>query len=97
MSMHPVFLTVIVAVAAVALMVLGLSITQIRKGRDIQSEVGENDEMKKRGLKCASQEMREEEARLRGESAEDLPGCGGRTCGDCTVHCDDPDDPAARA
>ena len=45
--MHPVFLTVIVAVAAVALMVLGLSITQIRKGRDIQSEVGENDEMKK--------------------------------------------------
>ncbi len=86
--MNILFLTVLVAIIAVAFMVLGLSITQIRKGRDLQSEVGENDEMKKRGLKCASQEMREEEALLRGESPEGLPGCGGKTCGDCTSHCD---------
>ncbi|MBE9487828.1 MAG: hypothetical protein IMY73_01465 [Bacteroidetes bacterium] len=58
------FLTVIIAVVVVAIMALGLSITRIRKGRDIQSDVGGNDEMKKRGLGCASHQFRTEDAAL---------------------------------
>lgn len=65
--MSTTILTFIIAILFVALMVLGLSITLIRKGRDLQSDVGSNDEMKKRGIKCASKEMLEEERALRGE------------------------------
>ncbi|MEF9949859.1 MAG: hypothetical protein RR980_03045 [Mucinivorans sp.] len=55
-------LTFIVAIIAVAFLMLALSITQIRKGHDLQGDVGNNDEMKARGLDCA----------LKGE---DLHGC----------------------
>lgn len=60
----------IVSIIFVGLMVLGLSITQIRKGHDLQSEVGENDEMKKRGLDCASHQILREERELRGEDPD---------------------------
>lgn len=74
----------LVAVAAVGAMVLGLSITLIRKGRNIQSDVGGNDEMKKRGLICASEQFRREEALLRGKRPEDAGPCDGH-CGSCTL------------
>ena len=43
----------LVALAAVALLVVGLSITLMRKGHDIQGEVGENPHMRALGLDCA--------------------------------------------
>lgn len=49
-------LVFLVAVVAVALFVVGLSITLMRKGRNIQGDVGDNDEMKKLGLECAMKE-----------------------------------------
>lgn len=81
--MSPTLLVILIAVVSVALLVLGLSITIIRKGRYMQSEVGENDEMKKRGLKCASEEFRKEEAELMGTECDPLTSCGG-SCGTCS-------------
>ncbi|HIS34978.1 MAG TPA: hypothetical protein IAA79_08645 [Candidatus Avirikenella pullistercoris] len=75
----------IIAIIAVAFLIFSLSITIIRKGHPIQSEVGENDEMKKRGLKCATQEIMEEEQALRGGKAcDDKFSCGLNSCSDCT-------------
>ena len=80
----------IIAIIAVGFFVLGLSITLIRKGRDLQSDVGSNDEMRKRGLECTSAQIRREEAALRGGDARiDLP-CGTGLCDSCdTSACED--------
>lgn len=77
--------TIIAAIIATGLMVLGLAITLLRKGHHIQSDVGDNDEMKKHGIMCASAEFRREEAILRGEDPTNLAGCGKGVCGDCAV------------
>lgn len=69
-------------------MVLGLSITIIRKGHYMQSEVGDNDAMKKQGLKCATQEIREEERALGLMSEEDCTEgafCGTQSCATCNT------------
>lgn len=70
---------------AVALMVIGLSITVLRKGRPLQSDIGDNDAMRQRGIECAAAQMRREEAQLRGENPADSLGCGKGECGDCAV------------
>ena len=57
-------ITIAIAAIFTALLILGLSITLIRKGHHIQSEVGDNEEMKRRGLKCATAEILEEERAL---------------------------------
>lgn len=51
------WITFFIAIIALALFVLGLSITLIRKGRNIQSDVGSNDEMKRRGVACTIEQM----------------------------------------
>ncbi len=79
-------LTLLIAIGAVALMVVGLSITLMVKGHHIQSEVGDNENMKKLGLKCASREMMEEERALGRIVNEDLLSCGA-TCGTCDTSC----------
>ena len=43
-------ITVLIAVAALAFFVLGLSITRIRKGHDLESDVGSNRDMKRMGI-----------------------------------------------
>lgn len=43
----------LVAVVAVALMMIGLSITLMRKGHNIQGDVGDNPQMQSLGLECA--------------------------------------------
>lgn len=48
--------------------------------------------MKARGIRCASQQLREEEAALRGDSSADDGACSGGSCSSCTVaSCDGPD------
>ena len=84
--MKHILLVVIIAILSLVFLMLGLAITRIRKGRDLQSEVGENDEMKKRGLRCASDQFRTEEALLRGEECGDSISCGTGSCGTCTDH-----------
>lgn len=73
--------TFFIAVFSIAFFILGLSITLIRKGRNLQGDVGENDEMRKRGLECTSQAIRREEAELRGTEYV----CTDGDCGSCST------------
>ncbi len=85
MYMTRIVIIVLFAVGAVALLVVGYSITYFFRGRHIQRDVGDNENMQKMGLKCTSQQIREDEAALRGTSAHDLfSGCGIGDCADCT-------------
>lgn len=47
------------SIAAVALFVLGMSLTLMVKGHPLDSEISTNEEMRRRGIKCAVQETRE--------------------------------------
>ena len=53
---------ILVAVAALALFVLAMSLTLIFKGHHIDSEISTNKNMQKLGIKCAVQETREDMA-----------------------------------
>jgi len=74
---------VLVSAGAVALLAAGYSITYFFRGRHLQGDVGDNDEMKKRGLKCTAQQIREDEAALRGEDPACVAAVCGRDCGAC--------------
>ena len=63
------WLIFLIAVGVVAFFVVGMSLTIIFKGHYMESEIGENRHMKARGIRCASQQLREEEAALRGDSS----------------------------
>lgn len=78
-------ITFIIAIVAVALFVLGLSITMIRKGRPLQGDVGENDDMKKLGLECTTAAIRRQDAELRGEDTTGKNYSCGSDCGNCTT------------
>ncbi len=43
---------ILFAIGFVALFVLGMSLTLIFKGHNIKSEIGDNEHMKARGIKC---------------------------------------------
>lgn len=77
-----------VAVVVVAFLMVGLSITRIRKGRDLQGDVGSNDEMKKKGLECTSKAFRREEQSAKGASGRPLKDCEEDcgSCGSCSGH-----------
>jgi hypothetical protein len=82
--MPPFLLVILIAAGAVALLVTGYSITYFFRGRHMQTDVGDNDEMKKRGLKCTSQQIREDEAALRGVDVSQIEGiCSAANCADC--------------
>ena len=85
------WLIFLIAVGVVAFFVVGMSLTIIFKGHYMESEIGENRHMKARGIRCASQQLREEEAALRGDSSADDGACSGGSCSSCTVvSCDGP-------
>lgn len=85
--MSTTLITLLIAVAAVALFVLGLSITQIRKGHDLESDVGSNREMRRRGIECASAQIRREEAERLGGKSHFSVDCDG-ACGSCSTQDD---------
>ena len=86
------WLIFLIAVGVVAFFVVGMSLTIIFQGHYMESEIGENRHMKARGIRCASQQLREEEAALRGDSSADDGACSGGSCSSCTVaSCDGPD------
>lgn len=68
-----------------AFFALGLSLTLIFKGHNIESEIGENSNMKKLGIECAARQIREEERALRGEdvSCGALTDCSPDGCASC--------------
>ncbi len=75
------WITLLIAVLFAALFVLALSITRLRKGRDLESDVGSNRHMRERGIECTSAQIRREEAERLGKSlpencSDDCGGCG---------------------
>ena len=71
------------------MLVVGYSVTYFFRGRHVQSEVGENDHMKAMGIKCTSQQIREDEADLRGVPVSEIQGiCSNADCNDCSALCD---------
>lgn len=83
--MKTILITIVFAIVIVAFMVFALSITRIRKGHDIQGEVGENPNMKKLGLDCAIRDMERASAVVK-DKDDKILGCGGRLCETCEQH-----------
>lgn len=82
-------LTVIVcAIAAVGFFVLGMSLTLMIKGHHIESEISTNPEMRRRGIKCAVQESREDLS----TDCTDTSLCSGN-CAGCDVDHTSPQSP----
>lgn len=81
--MNSIWITLIIALIVVAFMLIGLALTRIIKGKDLQSDVGNNDHMKGKGLVCAAKQFRDEEKSV--ACGED-PSCG--DCGSCSVKLD---------
>ena len=73
-------IVILCAIAAVALFVVGMSLTLIFKGHHINSEISTNKDMQRLGIKCAVQETREAD----GTAGAALPGCSGN-CGACDI------------
>ena len=80
--MEEFLIVLVVSMIAVGSMMLGLAITRIRKGRDLQSDVGNNSDMKDLGLVCTSKTFIHEEKKLRGETNLDLKDCD-NSCSGC--------------
>ncbi len=74
-------LVFLVTVAAVLIFIVGFSLTQWIKGHPLRSEIGENPEMKKRGIRCAKEIILEHDAELRGVPLD----CEGIDCGTCSA------------
>ena len=74
----------LVALGAVALFVVGMSLTLIIKGHHIDSEIATNKHMQERGIRCTSQQMREEEYVLQGGDVSDLCNL---SCAGCHTAC----------
>lgn len=82
--MSHIMLVIIITVVAVGLFTLAISLTLIIKGHNINSEIGDNKHMKERGIKCAAQQMREEENEYLGKNAEcSVNICAPGGCGTC--------------
>lgn len=71
-------IAILCSVAAVALFVLGLSLTIIFKGHYMESEISTNRNMQRLGIKCAVQETREDTG---------TADCGSPCTGNCSA-CD---------
>lgn len=68
------------AILAVGLFVLGMSLTLMIKGHNIDSEISTNKNMQKLGIKCAVQESREDS----GQTDCNDDACSGN-CSACDI------------
>ena len=78
-SISTILVVVLVSIGFVGFFFLGMSLTQIFKGHDIDSVISSNKDMQRLGIKCAVQESREDT----GTDCADL-GCHGN-CSSCDV------------
>lgn len=74
-----ILIVILISIGLVGFFFLGMSLTQIFKGHDIDSEIATNKNMQRLGIKCAVQESREDT----GTDCEDL-GCHGN-CSSCDI------------
>lgn len=81
----PTWLIVILCSAgAVALFVVGMSLTLMFKGHHIDSEISTNKNMQRLGIKCAVQETREADGSADCADGSGVAGCSGN-CGACDI------------
>lgn len=84
--MNQTLIVILAAMAAVALLVVGMSLTLMIKGHHIDSEIATNKNMQRLGIKCAVQEAREAMGAAcapPSEAGAQLPsGCAGN-CAAC--------------
>ena len=59
-SISTILVVILVSIGFVGFFFLGMSLTQIFKGHDIDSEISTNKDMQRLGIKCAVQETRED-------------------------------------
>ena len=74
-----ILIVILISIGLVGFFFLGMSLTQIFKGHDIDSEIATNKNMQRLGIKCAVQESREDT----GTDCKDL-GCHGN-CSSCDI------------
>jgi hypothetical protein len=74
-----ILIVILISIGLVGFFFLGMSLTQIFKGHDIDSEIATNKNMQRLGIKCAVQESREDT----GTDCEDI-GCHGN-CSSCDI------------
>ena len=73
------------ALGAVLLFVIGMSLTLMIKGHDIDSEIATNKNMQRLGIRCAVQETRSDDGTTDCTDA----GCSGN-CSACDIHAEEP-------
>lgn len=73
------------ALGAVLLFVIGMSLTLMIKGHDIDSEIATNKNMQRLGIRCAVQETRSDDGTV---DCGDV-GCTGN-CSSCDIHPEEP-------
>lgn len=83
------FIVLLLSIGAVALFVVGLSLTLIFKGHHIDSEIATNKNMQRLGIKCAVQETREADGRSVCSSDDPKNGVSAGCSGNCSA-CDIP-------
>lgn len=71
---------ILIAAAAVGFFAVGLSLTLIFKGHDIDGDISTNENMRRLGIKCPVREARED---MQGDECDDL-GCSG-ACSSCDI------------
>ncbi|MGN0092123.1 MAG: hypothetical protein ACI35M_03525 [Alistipes sp.] len=78
-------IVILCAVAAVALFVVGMSLTLMIKGHHIDSEISTNKNMQRLGIKCAVQESREDYGQV---ACDDDSSICTHNCSACDVQHD---------
>ena len=78
-----ILIVILISIGMVGFFFLGMSLTQIFKGHDIDSEIATNKDMQRLGIKCAVQESREDT----GTDCADI-GCHGN-CSSCDIDHDE--------
>ena len=74
-------IVILIAIGAVGFFVIGMSLTLMIKGHNIESEISTNKNMQRLGIKCAVQETREDMA---AEDCADDALCTGN-CAGCDI------------
>ena len=78
--MSSILVVIVASIIVVAFFFVGLGLTRMIKGHDIQSEISTNPHMQARGIKCAMQQEREAQLEAMGKD-----GCD--TNVDCNGEC----------
>lgn len=81
-------IVVLCAIGFVGFFVLGMSLTLIIKGHNIDSEISTNKDMQRLGIKCAVHETREADGTSVCSTTHNTAGCHGN-CSACDIELDE--------